>query len=170
MDGRLGLPCILNEMDVARVTTATKLLSSKDPTVQQVALHQLQETATKRQSTTPDSLEDFLNSPPREGKGQCRDIRTLWSLCRTSLKHTNSTLHLSPDEEAWIESADSLRITDNKKIAPHLKDNLKDHWLKKLCAAPDQGRAFPAISKDLSSNHWIKNGNFTSFSTYRFGL
>ena len=74
VDGGLGLPCILKEMDVARVTTPTKLLSSKDPTVKQVALHQLQEIATKKQSTTPDSLEDFLNSPLREGKA---DVGTL---------------------------------------------------------------------------------------------
>ena len=68
------------DFNIAQVTSATKLLSSKDPNVQQIAISQLSESASKRKGISlcsSDDLDKFLNTKPESGKGKTGDIQNL---------------------------------------------------------------------------------------------
>ena len=111
------------------------------------------------------------NNKPESGEGKTGDIRNLWSLCKTSLKKTNTQLHPpSEHDQAWLEVSNTIEVTDTKKIAQVIRSHLQENLLEQTCEAPDQGRTVKACSKHPASNHWIKNGNYTSFSTYRFAI
>ena len=57
-----------------------------------------------------------------------------------------------------------------QKIAPAICSQLHERSLEKTCTALDQGWIIKTCSKHPASNHWIKNGNYTSFSAYRFAI
>ena len=61
--GGMGIPCIEDEIDIARVITAFKVLGADgDPAVRMVAWGLLEEVA--RRTGGPIEMENFLNSPP----------------------------------------------------------------------------------------------------------
>ena len=51
-----------------------------------------------------------------------------------------------------------------------LKAHLQERRLQTLQQLEDQGRTFLATASHEASNHWIRQGHYTSFSTYRFAL
>ncbi len=46
----------------------------------------------------------------------------------------------------------------------------EQHCLKLDLQCADKGRSFHLIHQDQSSNHWIPEGKYTSFSAYRFAI
>ena len=86
-----------------------------------------QRTSTSKRKKIPScSLDDFLNTEAQAGEGKTGDIRNLWSLCRTSLKKTNTQLHPpSEHDQMWLEVSDTTRITDTKKLhQPYAPNNI----------------------------------------------
>ena len=80
-------------------------------------------------------------------------------------------MDISPDFQIQlIHPERTLDPTKRKVVSKVIRMEAQIHQLKKLIEAPDQGRAFPLISKSPASNHWIGTGHYTSFSAYRFAM
>ncbi|XP_023220585.1 uncharacterized protein LOC111622442 [Centruroides sculpturatus] len=75
----------------------------------------------------------------------------------------------------WIEGPDNtptIAFENNAirlKGCRHTLDRLlKFHYLQRLTAKPDQGKAFKITARSEVSNHFLNNGNYTRFSDWRF--
>ena len=87
----MGIPCIEDEIDIARVTTAFKVLGADgDPAVRTVARGLLEEVA-RRRTGGPIEMENFLNYPPVPSEGKKADIKSLWSAVQKCLQRYSAT-------------------------------------------------------------------------------
>ena len=78
--GGLGLYCMEDNLDVARITQFFKCLTSPDDIVKQCAWTHLSQVVGKRlkkQDISPQDMESFLNSPPPPNEGSRGDIHGL---------------------------------------------------------------------------------------------
>ena len=164
-------------MHVARVSQCFKFLAdTRDPTVRQVALLQLDEVVRKRMRVpryTPISIEDlssFLNTLAASKEGARGDIKSLWSSARASLSHTHSAIHISSDSAVVHCEGKEVRWAKRHEVNQILKQATQSRHLASLQDATDQGRATYSTSLSDTSNFFIYLGAFLSFPQYRFTL
>ena len=165
---RLGIPCIENEVDIARITTAFKVLGEEtDLAVEKIAHGLLEEVAMKRTRGNVNK-KDFLNSPPVSGEGKEGDIQSLWSLVRKSLQRFSATINLEEKSLACVGK--TLTWHWRKQLSRLLWASRQQDYLRTLQMASDQGQVFSSVAADPSSNHWIRSGAYISFGEYRFAM
>ena len=162
--GGLGLRSLQDNLEVATISRAIKVLSSKDKLVSDIAWDQLRSTILKRTGQSPATSDDvisFLNSPPPHIEASRDDVRSLWSMVRFSyedevfsLTHQETTIATS----RWGPVTNLMKRIKEEKI------------LKRVLDSSDQGRSFHLISLHPSSSHWIPTGNYLSFAEYKFAL
>ena len=164
--GGLGLPKIEDEVHIYGVSSAYRLLTlSKDPAVRDIAQQALWGTS-KRRTGDRRTPEQFLNAPPEVGEGHKGDIKSRWSRVRVSLQRCQA--HISLDHST-ISIAGTV-YGPNKKhlICRAMRAVIQEGHLTRWQNCRDQGRAVKCVSAHPASNHWIKDGKYTSFQEYRF--
>ena len=126
-------------MHVARVSQCFKFLAdTRDPTVRQVALLQLDEVVRKRMRVpryTPISIEDlssFLNTLAASKEGARGDIKSLWSSARASLSHTHSAIHISSDSAVVHCEGKEVRWAKRHEVNQILKQATQSRHLASL--------------------------------------
>ena len=173
--GGVGLRSLEDDLDTARVTHFFKCLTSPDQVVTQCAWSQLSQVVIRRTNNKTPTAEDiasFLNTPPPPKEStRCSDVQSIWSIVRKSLHRFNMTVNISPDFQIQLTHPEgAIDPTKRKVISKVVRMEAQAQQLKNLIEAPDQGRAFPLISKSPASNHWVGTGHYTSFSAYRFAM
>lgn len=169
--GGLGIPCIEDEIDVHLATTAFKLLSTPDTLVKGVAYHHLgnvTEKRTRSSEATIGDMEEFLNSTPTPGEGKAGDIRSLWSVVRSSLARCDAIISLSGNRITC--SGKTINWSGKKETGRALRAKLLQRHLRNLQEASDQGRTSTCVALHPSSNYWIRSGKYISFGEYRFAV
>lgn len=169
--GGLGIPCIVDEIDVHLAATAFKLLSTPDAIVKGVAYHHLSNVAEKRtrsNAVNTDLMEMFLNSSPTPGEGKTGDIRSLWSIVRSSLVRCGAVINLATGKISC--NGKSISWAGKKNAGRALRANLLKKHTSNLHQANDQGRSSHCVALHPSSNHWIRSGKYISFGEYRFAI
>ena len=169
--GGLGIPCIENEIDVNMATTAFKLLTTPDTVVKGVAYHHLNTVTEKRTRSTGATIADmetFLNSSPRPGEGRTGDIRSLWSIVRTSLTQCDAVINLTTGKITC--NGRSFSWEGKKNVSRALRAKLLQRHMHSFKQANDQGRTSHCVSLHPSSNYWIRSGKYISFGEYRFAM
>ena len=169
--GGLGLPCIMDEIDIHMVTTAFKLLTTPDPCVKGVAYHHLGEVTakhTRSSDPTRGDMEIFLNATPIPGEGKKGDIKSIWSSVRSSAARCDALFNLTNDK--ILCCGKTITWTGKKKLGKALRTKILQPHLRRLQEASDQGRTFNCVALHPSSNHWIRSGRYISFGEYRFAM
>ena len=166
--GGLGIPCVMDELHIHMLSSAFKLLASRnDPRVRDIAHHELLKTANIRRRDLQ-SAQDFLNSPPVPGEGKRGDIKSLWSDVRIAASHCGANFQL--DRDSIHCSSKTVGCGGRKNLCRLLRSHLHESYSLRLAQASDQGRAMACVAAHTSSNHWITTGSYTSFGEYRFAL
>ena len=169
--GGLGIPCITDEIDVHLAATAFKLLATPDVTVKGVAYHHLGIVSEKRNRGSEvniTNMEIFLNSSPSPGEGKMGDIRSIWSIVRSSLVRCDAVINLTTSKISC--NGRTISWTGKKNTGRALRANLLKQHVSNLHRASDQGRTSHCVALHPSSNHWIRSGKYISFGEYRFAI
>eukprot|EP00731_Ephydatia_muelleri_P013788 Em0007g1098a len=155
--GGLGIPCIEDEMHIARVAQAFKFRAdTRDPVVRKIAMSQLQDVV-QRRGRLPKLATVSID-------------QSLWSSVRASLTHTHSTIQISP-ESASIHCGDkTVHWHKRQEVNQVLKSPTYHRHLTSLREATDQGRANFSTSLAEASNYFIYSSAFLTFAQYRFTL
>ena len=164
----MGIPCIEDEIDIARVTTAFKVLGTdEDPVVSTVARGLLEEVARKRTGGLIE-MEKFLNSPPAPGEGRKADIKSLWSAVRKSLQRFSATIDIQ--HKTLTCGGKVVGWGKRRDISKLLRAQRHKEYINQLKTSPDQGRTFSCVSAHPASNSFIRSGRYFSFGEYRFAI
>ena len=169
----LGLVSLVDSMDTAQVTRVLRCLSSPDQLVQNVAWSQLSSVTRirlKKKELETTDYENLLNNPPLPQEATVRDVRSLWTTVRKSLKRLSCSIHFQGSDVHLEHQGDSAKADQRKAVTNLLKKARNQLWLGQLLKSKDQGRAFHQVHMSPASNHWIQSGAFTSFAEYRFAV
>ena len=171
--GGLGLFCLEDNLQVARLTQMCRCLTSPDSVVRSCAWSQLRQTVSCRGCKNPvnSDLELFLNSPIPAEERRTRDVKSLWSYARKSLERMGLKVYLSGRSPVLV-MAEGKSFPANNRCTLHnfLCCSLANQHLSELVSTKDQGRAFELVSLSPASNFWIGSGQYLSFAEYRFAL
>ena len=166
--GGLGIPNVVDDLNIYMVSSAFKLLSSQnDPKVKDIAHHELQRTATVRRRDLQ-STEEFINSLPIPGEGRRGDLKSMWSDVRMAAHHCRVKFQLNRNTITC--GGKSIGWNGRRVICRLMRSGIQNTYVDRLMQARDQGRAMGCVSSHPSSNHWITTGDYTSFGEYRFAL
>eukprot|EP00731_Ephydatia_muelleri_P013812 Em0007g1122a len=166
--GGLGIPNVVDDLNIYMVSSAFKLLSSQnDPKVKDIALHELQRTANTRRRDLQSS-EEFINSLPIWGEGKRGDLKSMWSDVRVAAHHCGVKFQLN--RNAITCGGKSVGWNRRRVVCRLMRSGIQETYVDRLKQASDQGRAMECVSSHASSNHWITTGDYTSFGEYRFAL
>ena len=113
----------------------------------------------------------FMNSDIPQTERKTRDVKSIWSDARLSLKAVSLSLDLSVNS-ATLSLVNGSVITAERVrgLNSYLRTHLRNEHLQTLVGAPDQGRSFHLASKSPSSNYWLTSGQYCSFAEYRFAI
>uniref|UniRef100_A0A914VYJ5 Reverse transcriptase domain-containing protein n=1 Tax=Plectus sambesii TaxID=2011161 RepID=A0A914VYJ5_9BILA len=158
--------------DVAQVTHALRLLTSIDPAVRQLSLSALLAAVKKRtrRDVQETDVADYLNGS-MEGvfRQESTAITSIWSRLRVATRRLRTKLNIS-----WQHSGDNISLflddatVTRKPAESQLRDAVRNHYLQRLLAKPDQGKVYDVTASTPASNHYMRNGNFTRFAEWRF--
>ncbi|XP_023223761.1 uncharacterized protein LOC111624982 [Centruroides sculpturatus] len=149
------------------------LFQSRDTDIRQISRSALEDVVKHRirRSLDPSDLCCYLNGSMEEKFGRpSKDITSVWTRLQMATRRLKKEIGIS-----WTTGPDELpTITANNcLIHAHecqrtLCGLLKEHYLQKLTAKPDQGKAFKITSASEVSNHFINNGQYTRFADWFF--
>ncbi|XP_023210577.1 uncharacterized protein LOC111613450 [Centruroides sculpturatus] len=159
--------------DIAQVSHAMHLFFSKDSNITGIALKALTEVINKRIGKTPndEDLCEYLNGSMDGDFGlPSADITSLWTRLRMATRRLKKRINIAwtvgPGNLPNISAGTTLiRPEDCQRVLCGL---LKEHFLGKLLAKPDQGKAYKVTSFSPVSNHFMNNGKYTRFSDWYF--
>ncbi|XP_023240117.1 uncharacterized protein LOC111638606 [Centruroides sculpturatus] len=159
--------------DIAQVSHAMHLFHSKDPNIIDIAQGTLTQVVKKRITRHPniDDLCHYLNgSMDGEFGLTSTDITSMWTRLQMATRRLKKRLDISwtvgPDNLPTISTGTNLiRTSDCQRVLCGL---LKEHFIRKLTAKPDQGKAYSVTSTSAVSNHFINNGKYTRFTDWYF--
>ena len=170
--GSIGIPITAEDSDIFLVDNAFKLLTSKDPTVVELATSHLKTTVAarlRRGINTTDPADFMSNVQDGEfHKNRATQRKNHWTRARLASGHLNITWDFS-QEEPTVER-DSVTVTKNQrrvltKIIREQKRKERDQELHELA---NQGKTMECVSMDKASAHFVKDGSFTRFADWRF--
>ena len=117
--GGLGLFCLEDNLQVARLTQMCRCLTSPDSAIRNCAWSQLRQTVSCRghKNPTNSDLELFLNSPIPIEERQTRDVKSLWSDARKSLEQMGLKVDLTRESPALVAAdGESFLANDRQPL------------------------------------------------------
>ncbi|XP_067143069.1 uncharacterized protein T26G10.4-like [Centruroides vittatus] len=159
--------------DIAQVSHATHLFSSRDPTVTSLALRTLQLVTEKRIRRKPSSTDlcTYL-SGSMEGEFGCDpyDIPSFWTRLRMATRRLQKRINLvwRPGENDTPTLFVNGRPVSSAASSKAVTEAVKSTFLDSLLRKPDQGKTFKIISGNHNSNHFLSDGKYTRFADWRF--
>ncbi|XP_023231886.1 uncharacterized protein LOC111631807 [Centruroides sculpturatus] len=158
--------------DICQITHSMHLFTSRDPRVRSIALNTLRSVVRKRirREPTNEDLCIYLNGSMEGEFGiDPADITSNWTRLRMATRRLRKTMDIS-----WNTIDDTVAITTAGNLIPRqavsklLTGMAKNSLLNRLLRKPDQGKAFQLTAQHPASNHFIKDGLYTSFADWRF--
>ncbi|XP_023215162.1 uncharacterized protein LOC111617982 [Centruroides sculpturatus] len=158
--------------DICQITHGVHLFTSRDSRVSSIAINSLRSVVRKRIRRTPslDDLCTYLNGSMEGEFGMDpADITSTWTRLRMATRRLRKTMDI-----AWIIFNDSITISAAGNPIPRhttskaLTSMAKNHLLNRLLRKPDQGKAIKLTAQHPASNHFLRDGLYTSFADWRF--
>lgn len=168
--------------DISAVTHAFKLLTCPDPAVRDVAEASLAKTVAHLlgHEPTPEDIVAYLSG--EKLAKESKTAGTVWSSARNASRRLAHKI----GGFRWSWSADLHRLAvhvpfpgkepdqnivdaeSRKMLHNLLRKGVQHYYHRKLLKKPDQGKVLEVSSRDPASNHFLRNGNDTRFSDWRF--
>ncbi|XP_023211846.1 uncharacterized protein LOC111614711 [Centruroides sculpturatus] len=158
--------------DICQLTHAAHLFDSRDPTVTTIALGTLRNVVRHRIRRVPtdEDIRAFLDGSMEGDIGlPSKDITSSWARLRAATRRLRKTIDIS-----WHYTGTSFVLTTGGNIIPRhactkvLMAMVKSATLHQLLQKPDQGKSFHLIAGHPTSNHFLRDGLYTSFADWRF--
>lgn len=115
---------------------------------------------------------EFLNTVNTENERNRRDVQSIWSKVRRSLKEFGLRVDFNEEGATTLVHDESQTVITPKgrkwplnTLLSNIKHNLR---LNALLQNKDQGNTFHLVSKNINSNKFLSTGGGMSFSCYRF--
>ncbi|KAG8174129.1 hypothetical protein JTE90_028359 [Oedothorax gibbosus] len=171
--GLLGIPKLAEEVDVMMVDNGFKLLTSKDPRIQELAWGDLLLHVNARTGLepTPQIIEKFLNGvQDEEGfRHSTCPYATNWSHARSATSRLGVSWRCKEVFDIELHVGDkALTMCDRTKICRSIKEAKRIQWAHDLVDKPSQGAAIDVSSRHKASSHFIRTGDYTTFADWRF--
>ncbi|XP_023233353.1 uncharacterized protein LOC111633059 [Centruroides sculpturatus] len=158
--------------DICQLTHAAHLFDSRDPTVTAIALGTLRNVVRHRIRRVPtdEDIRAFLDGSMEGDIGlPSKDITSSWARLRAATRRLRKNIDIS-----WHYTGTSFVLTTGGNIIPRhactkvLTAMVKSAALRQLLQKPDQGKSFHLIAGHPTSNHFLRDGLYTSFADWRF--
>ncbi|XP_023211850.1 uncharacterized protein LOC111614715 [Centruroides sculpturatus] len=158
--------------DICQLTHAAHLFDSRDPTVTAIALGSLRSVVRHRIRRTPtdEDIRAYLDGSMEGDLGlPSKDITSIWTRLRAATRRLRKIINVS-----WQFTGTTFILTTNDNQIPRqactkvLTAMVKSALLHHLLQKPDQGKAFQLIAGHPTSNHFLRDGLYTSFADWRF--
>ncbi|XP_035224702.1 uncharacterized protein LOC118197315 [Stegodyphus dumicola] len=167
-----GIPLAAENSDIARIDGAFKLLTSRDPHVQELAwtdLSRLVEARIKRKPT-PATLAAFLSGSQEEiPRSTTNPISSIWSAARSASRRMQVQWSFSEDNHVSItHNGDTIYAGKRHLIFRTIRNNCKHARSSKLISYPSQRKAIECAAAAEASSHFFRDGSFTRFADWRF--
>jgi len=168
--GAMRIPVAAEESEIFRIDSAFKLLSTKDPIVQELAGRELGETVREatRKPARPIDISEWLNG---DHTGRPGNSQTIWTNARGSTRRLEEAVKWAVNEkDELMLQTDSITLEPSHKrfVATAIRKVLRKRRDEKLQSLPSQGKAMKLVSKTKASSHFIRSGSFTRFVDWRF--
>jgi hypothetical protein len=168
--GGLNLLQINVVADISQIVHGLGLLHSKH--LGQLSMAFLESVVRKRfrRPPEPQDLANFLcGSMEGAFAIEATDISNIWTRLRSATRRLRSKINSS-----WFIDDDHLALCLNgfvlrKVVAEYaLRNSIREYYRQRLLAKPDQGKVYEVTSATNPSNHFLRNGDFTRFTDWRF--
>ena len=123
-----------------------------------------------RRLPEPQDLANYLcGSMEGAFANESTDISNIWTRLRSAMRRLRSKINVS-----WVNVDDQMTLCLNGSVLQRgvagyaLRNSIREYYLQKLVAKPDQGKVYEITSDTFSSNHFLQNGDFTRFADWRF--
>ena len=136
--GGLGIPSILDNLHIARITRVLKCLNSRDKIVNDIAWSQLHHTVKQRRRLDDvqiADISDFINHPPLPRESRARVVQSIWSTVRKSLIYTDTKMELT-NTGAALRTGSLTGECPPRALRNCLRQACEQKWLKTLLDAP----------------------------------
>jgi hypothetical protein len=172
LTGSIGLPLTAEDSDIFLVDNAYKLLTSKDPTIVELATSHLFQTVSARLRRNVNSVDvsDFMSNV-QEGefhRQRASQRKNAWTRARAASGHIGVKWDFT--EEYPTVDKDHITVTANKRraLTKLFRAQLRKERDLQLHAMKNQGKVMQCVSLDKVSSHFVKDGSFTRFADWRF--
>jgi hypothetical protein len=166
--GALAIPIAAEESDIFRLDSAFKLLSSKDPIVQEMAQQDLCVTAREatRRPVTNTTACEWLNCDETANFARAENAGTIWTNVRGAGRRLDKAVKWDVNEKnEFVLKTDAVTLEPKHKqmTAMSIRKVMRKRRDEKLQEKPCQGKAMKLVSKSKSSTHFIRSGTYTRF-------
>lgn len=169
--GAAGIPVAADVSDACRIDNAFKLLSSPDPEVRELALNAVTEVTTRRlrRPASTDDVEQYLSGETEgEFRATATQLQSVWTEARKASRRLGVTWTVQGDG-AYIEcGGNSLAPRHRRKVLRTLRSMQTSTRDASLHQMPNQGKVMECVAADRASSHFMRSGNFTRFTDWRF--
>jgi hypothetical protein len=157
--------------DVSQLVHGIRLLQST--TMGKLSHTILQAVVEKRirRAAQPSDLVDYLNGrmDARFAK-KSTDATNVWTRLRSATRRIQKKISvewaLGTDLQPQLQLRGvSLRASD---VEYSLRQAVREYFRRQLLNKPDQGKVYEVTSATAPPNHFLRNGDFTSFAVWRF--
>ena len=171
--GGLGILPLQDLADISQLSQAVRLMGCKDEAIQSLSRSVITQVASHRagRSTLPTEDAIYLSgSCSAPFSTLANDVSSRWTRLRAATRRLRAK-GISCD---WNVAGDQLNLTVGSTVVTpatahrRLRGALHSHFLSRLLAKKDQGKVFHESSASPHSNHYMSNGSFVSFCTWRF--
>ncbi|XP_023211510.1 uncharacterized protein LOC111614368 [Centruroides sculpturatus] len=170
--GRANVTSCNTLSDICQITHGMHLFTSRDPRVSRIATNLLRHVVRKRirREPTQEDICTYLNGSTEGEFGRDPgDITSTWTRLRTATRRLRKSINI-----AWDTCDSNIVITSEGNIIPRhatsraLTALAKNALLNRLLRKPDQGKAIKLTAQHPASNHFLRDGRYTSFADWRF--
>ncbi|XP_046391709.1 uncharacterized protein LOC124159815 [Ischnura elegans] len=181
--GGAGLLPLTDLTDVLTVVHGYRLLNCRDPVVKKMAWGRLREVVKRKMKRMPSTadLMAYLSGNTEAPFGSVSgDFSSLFTQVRSASRRLRDRIALSwrwsdilnePQIVLGGGEAASRVVVPPRAIgvlAKTLKNRVREAYLARLVAKPDQGKVFSASSVAAASSHFLVGGRYTRFCDWRF--
>ncbi|XP_064462298.1 uncharacterized protein LOC135372756 [Ornithodoros turicata] len=171
--GACGIPIAAELSDAARVDTAFKLLTSRDPATRSLAGKAVETTVSKRLRTmepvTPDLLGRYLSGDnENDFRSPSSGLKTVWTEARKASSRLDVMWTFSADGPELQRNEATIPPRRRTKVISTLRHQLQEERDRRLTSLANQGKVLECVALDKSSSHFMRSGQFTRFADWRF--
>uniref|UniRef100_A0A914X2I6 Reverse transcriptase domain-containing protein n=1 Tax=Plectus sambesii TaxID=2011161 RepID=A0A914X2I6_9BILA len=158
--------------DISQLVHAMRLFTSKDASIQQLALSTLVAVVRKRvrREVRAGDVSAYLNgSMEGDLRLETTDVSSMWTRLRSATRRLRTKLAVE-----WRDSGAGVELVlDNVTLVrsqaeSRLRSAVRERYLRHLIAKPDQGKVIEVTAATSASNHFMRTGSFTRFAEWRF--
>jgi len=170
--GGCNIPVLADDSDVLTIDGAFKLLTSRDPIVQELALDSLLQATKdklKRNEVTTEDAALFLSRDMSDAfKYSSNHHRNQWTKTRIASGHLGCEWQFENNVPRISRNNVVLHPSHRLKVCSTLRGQLQEARDHHLQSCPNQGKAMTCAANHKASSHFMNSGSYTRFADWRF--